>query len=309
MMKMRKNSGVVLIFVLAFSAAISLLAIFLHGKAKNYINTFMDVREKQDAANIAEAGVEIGKLLLANSRKTLEAAGGESLTEREYTLPEGVTLYITIEDENAKINPSMIFNREKDETNTLLMETFKNLFTVLGWPDTLPDSLLDWIDEDDIPRTAGAESIHYKTDGFAYVPPNRNLFSAGEMLLVKNFSAEAVYGDAEKDIPGLINFITSFSDGKINVNTCPPMVLSALGFPAADVEKITAERAERHIEERFLTETNKEVYAKTKSIIVFKSGYFIIRASAVTEKGIEKTVSAYVKKTDKSAETVRMEAR
>lgn len=306
---MRRNSGVVLIFVLAFTAAISLLAIFLHGKSRDYVNTFMDVREKQSAANIAEAGVEIGKVLLDKNRKTLEAAGGESFTEREYALPDGITLSITIEDENAKINPSMIFNREKDETNTLLMETFKNLFTVLGWPDALPDSLLDWIDEDDIPRTSGAESIHYKTDGFAYVPPNRNLYSAGEMLLVKNFTVSAVYGDVEEDIPGLINFITSFSDGKINVNTCPPMVLSALGFPAADVEKITAERAERRIEERFLTETNKEVYAKNKSIIVFKSGYFIIRARAVTAKSIEKTVSAYVKKTDKAAETVRMEAR
>ncbi|MBN1445989.1 MAG: general secretion pathway protein GspK [Candidatus Omnitrophica bacterium] len=306
---MKKNSGVVLIFVLAFTAAISLLAMFLHGKSKDYINTFMDVREKQDAVNIAEAGVEIGKALLDKSRKTLGAAGGESFTEREYILPGDIILFINIEDENSKINPSMIFNREKNETNTLLMETFKNLFTVLGWPDSLPDSLLDWIDEDDIPRTAGAESFHYKTDGFAYVPPNRNLYSAEEMLLVKNFTVEAVYGDVEKDIPGLINFITSFSDGKINVNTCPPMVLSALGFPAADVERITAERAERQIEERFLTETNKEVYTKNKSIIVFKSGYFIIRASAITDRGIEKTASAYVKKSDKTAETVRMEAR
>jgi len=303
---MIRNKGVVLIFVMVFTTAISLLSLFMQSKSKNYIENFADIQKNLEIENMAEMGIEIGKILIDRRKGTLNTTGEESRKEIYYDMPD-IMLHIIISDENAKINPNKIFDREKKETNSLLMEVYKNFFAVMGYTEVLSDSLLDWIDEDDIPRAAGAEYFHYKTSGFPYVPPNRNLYGTKELLLVKNFSKDIVLGNSKEKIPALIDFITSFSDGKINVNSCPPEILGAFGFSSGEAEKIVREREKRPLEERFLTETNRDVYIRNRNIMIFKSRYFLIRSIAVKSNGQEREMRAYVKKTDKSVETTRIE--
>jgi len=306
----RKNRGVVLIFVLVFTMAICALVIFFHGKASEYTDVFSGARETLLLENAAEAGIEIAKSIVNAGTTAAGVISEESplLKQKEYQLGE-FQLYLKIADENAKINPNSIFGAEKGKVNTLALETFNRLFTVLGCPETMPASILDWIDEDDLQRPGGAESFYYKTAGLPYVPPDRNMYSAEEMLMVRDFTPDAVFGDPENETKGLINFITSFSDGKINVNTCEPEVLASLGFPAESVDKITAERQRRPIEERFMTGVNREVFLKNRSIIVFKSNYFLLDSTAVDSRGMKRQVRAYVKRKDKEMNTVRMEVR
>lgn len=311
-MKKRQNSGVVLVFVLIFTVAICTLVIFFYGRTNEYTGIFTGMQQTLLLENTAETGVEIGKAVIGKEDKTSLPVTEESpgLVTKEYAMGD-IRLYLTIADENAKINPNMIYYEENDEkkSNTLILDAFNRLFTVLGYPETMPASILDWIDEDGLQRPGGAESFYYRKSGCSYMPPNRNLYSAEEILLIRDFTKETVFGDSENDVKGLINFITSFSDGKINVNTCEPEVLSALGFPAADVEKITAERQRRPIEQRFMLNVNKEVFLKNRSIIVFESSYFLLDAAAVDSAGRRKCVRAYVKRSKKELNTVRMEVR
>jgi general secretion pathway protein K len=307
---MKKNSGVILLFVMVFTVAISTVVIFFHAKAKNYTDVFAGTQQSFVLENIAETGVEIAKAIIMADKKTSVVVEEESpaLIKREYQFGD-IRLFLFISDENSKINPNRIFGVEKGRGNTQIAEIFDRLFAVLGYPAAFPSSILDWIDEDDMQRPSGAESFFYRTEGFPYVPPNRNLYTAEEILLVRDFTKEIVFGDEEKEITGLINFITSFSDGKINVNTCGLEMLSALGFPAADAEKIAEERQRRPVEESFLTGVNKEVYLKNRGIIAFKSSYFMIESTAVNGGGIQKHVRCRIKKTDEEINTARMEIR
>jgi len=302
----KRNKGVVIILVLVFTMAISTMAIFLGIRAKQYLSLFSGIKKESEIENIAEMGIEIGKTLLDTAQKKHMISEDPGYIKKEYEL-DNKKIEILITDENGKINPNRIFGSEKGEIHTRLLEVYKRLFSVMGYTENLSDALLDWIDEDDIPRMSGAESTFYIASGFSYTPPNRPLYSPEEMLLIAGFTENIVFGNEEKK--GLINFITSFSDGKINVNACQPEVLNALGFSVADIEKITSERTRRPIEERFLLEVNKEAYLNVRDIVVFKSSYFIISSCVTDIDGTRKEVKAYVKRTDKSMETIRMDIR
>ncbi|HPP29414.1 MAG TPA: type II secretion system protein GspK [bacterium] len=302
----KKNKGVIIIFVLIFTTAISVMAILLSVRAKQYLSLFSGIKRDSEIENIAEMGVEMGKILLDIAQKKHMISEEPGYIKRQYEI-DGTKIEIVIEDENGKINPDRIFGPEKGEVQTHLLETYKRFFSVMGYPENLSDALLDWIDEDDIPRMAGAESTFYKTSGFSYTPANGPIYNPEEMLFVAGFTEDIVFGDDEKK--GLINFITSFSDGKINVNTCQPEVLNALGFSVADIEKITAERARRPIEEKFLLEVNRDAYLKNRDIVVFKSSYFTISACVTDEKGAQKEIKLWVKRDDRTMETIRMDIR
>ncbi len=308
----KKNSGIALIFVMVFTVAISTLVIFFQGRSKNYTNIFVHHREHFLLEEIAELGIEIGKELIKVDKKNFPITGEEqdpAVKERQYEI-KGVYLYVTIHDENSKINPNKVLSGEKEEVNTLLMDVFKRFFVVAGHPETLCNSILDWIDKDDIPRPGGAESFYYKNEGLSYTPYNRGLYTVDELPLIKDITEEMVYGNTEEEIKGLINFITFFSDGKINVNTCPAEILGALGFTEANRETIVTERARRPIEEGFLVRVNKGVYLKNKSLIVFKSKYFLVESVAVDDnKGLRKQARGYIKLTDKKTDIARMEVK
>ncbi len=310
MIRKRKNDGIALILVLAFTTAICTLVIFFQSKSKDYINFFAGAKQDMLLENIAEMGIEIGKEIIRVDRTNtaiINQQENPSITEKEFEI-EGIHLLVKIEDENAKINPNKIFGR-KGEVNTLLLEIFKRFFTVAGYPETMSASILDWIDEDGLTRPGGAESFYYSNSGTPYTPPNRNLYTREEILLIKDFNNKIVFGDPENGIKGLTDFLTSFSDGKINVNTCPPEILGALGFTTAEIDKIIMERVNRPIEMGFITQVNKEVYLKNKRVIVFKSRYFLIEASAVDSRGRQKQVRGYIEQKDKNMNTVRMEVR
>lgn len=309
-MKKKRNNGIALVFVLIFTVAICTMVIFFHGKTIQYMDIFSGTQQAFLLENIAETGIEIGKSIIATDWKTYDMVPEESpaLKQKEYCLGD-FNLRLKITDENAKINPNSLSEDEKSKINALIHEVFKRLFTVLGYPETMSASILDWIDEDGLQRPGGAESFYYATAGFPYTPPNRNLYYPEEILLIKDFTEDVVFGNPEDAKKGLINFITSFSDGKINVNTCEPEVLSALGFPHESVEKIVAERQKRPIEERFVIGVNREAFLKNKSIISFKSDYFLIESSAIDPGGRKKQVRAYVKRIKKELKIVRMEIR
>ena len=75
------------------------------------------------------------------------------------------------------------------------------LMTVPGMTEDVADAILDWIDEDDVPRDFGAESTDY---GGLYAPANGPLTSVEELLLVRGVTPQLLFG-ADQNRNGLID--------------------------------------------------------------------------------------------------------
>ncbi|MBA2563948.1 MAG: general secretion pathway protein GspK [Gemmatimonadetes bacterium] len=107
------------------------------------------------------------------------------------------------------------------------------------------DAILDWIDADDLHRGRGAERRWYERRG---LPPPRNApaLTISELLLVNGVTDEILYGGGR--YKGLARFLTTQGTGKINANTAPPEVLSAIpGMDRSTVTRIVRERERRHL--------------------------------------------------------------
>ena len=128
------------------------------------------------------------------------------------------------------------------------------------------DSILDWIDSDDLPRVTGAESDYYQRLTPPYYAKNAPIDDLSELLLVKGVTPEMYWGSnatnhtpsvfqhklglgtapgQAPDYPfGLVEIFTPFSSGKINVNTADANVLQMIpGVDAAMADAIVKQRA------------------------------------------------------------------
>ena len=111
------------------------------------------------------------------------------------------------------------------------------------------DSILDWIDSDDLPRVAGAESDYYQGLNPPYYAKNAPVDDLSELQYIKGVTPEIYsghsanqpsgvfhqklgFGAAPGQNPGnglgLTNFFTPFSNGKININTADKNVLTMI---------------------------------------------------------------------------------
>lgn len=142
----------------------------------------------------------------------------------------GAEVEIRLNDEESRLN-----------INSLSMTQLMRMFESIGVPfeerQPLADSLLDWRDPDDDHHLSGAEDEYYES--FGYKTKDNRLDVSGELLLVKGFTKEIIYGG--EDIEPLDPLITTFGTG-INVNTVPANLLSILGVSDQGISNLLASR-------------------------------------------------------------------
>ena len=158
----------------------------------------------------------------------------------------------------------------KVNINTASAATIQQALTLMGVDandiSVVSDSILDWIDSDDLPRAAGAESDYYQGLAVPYYAKNAPIDDLSELLLVKGVTPEMYWGSnatnhtpsvfqhklglgtapgQTPDYPfGLVDIFTPFSSGKINVNTADANVLQMIpGVDAAMADTIIKQRA------------------------------------------------------------------
>ena len=173
-------------------------------------------------------------------------AKADLLSEQSTSLFTDGYFIATIEDEAGKIPLNKLVNGT--EYNPAIKEI---LIRLLGQPefglderkaDEIVDAIKDWIDGDEEVTGYGAESSYYASLDSPYEAKNAPLDCIEELLMVKGITKEIFYGTKEK--PGLAGYVTADSDGAININTAPKMVLRALSAA------ISAELADRMDEYR-----------------------------------------------------------
>jgi general secretion pathway protein K len=206
--------------------------------------------EPYDSLNQKWAG---GSGSLAESNSVLS-----SISLDNYPVGDG-TVSIKIIDLERKVN-----------INTANATMIQQALTLMGVDasdiSVVSDSILDWIDADDLPRVAGAESDYYQGLAVPYYAKNAPIDDLSELLLVKGVTPEMYWGSnatnhtpsvfqhklgfgtapgQAPDYPfGLVEIFTPFSSGKINVNTADANVLQMIpGVDQSTAESIIKLRA------------------------------------------------------------------
>lgn len=80
-------------------------------------------------------------------------------------------------------------------SSTTASSPSSRLLMIPGMTDELADAILDFIDDDETPRTNGCESEYYESLQAPYSSKNSPLESLDELLLVRGVTAEMLYGE------------------------------------------------------------------------------------------------------------------
>jgi type II secretory pathway component PulK len=187
--------------------------------------------------------------------ETNSPLAGESLDN--YPIAGG-TVSLTLVEEESKIN-----------INTAPGPLIQQVLTVQGADandiSVVSDSVLDWIDQDDNPRPAGAETDYYLGLTPAYNAKNAPIDNLDELQLVKGVTRAMYNGGSESGATtpfpehqlgfghapgqeanyafGLKDVFTPYSSGKINILTADETVLSLIpGIDTAAAQAIDTAR-------------------------------------------------------------------
>ncbi|MBX9789594.1 MAG: general secretion pathway protein GspK [Pirellulales bacterium] len=94
-------------------------------------------------------------------------------------------------NESAKLNLRTLLDWDRQQPGAAQAA----LMRLPGMREELADALLDWIDEDNVPRPQGAEAEHYQSLEPAYLPANRPPASLAELLPVRGMTRALLFGD------------------------------------------------------------------------------------------------------------------
>jgi general secretion pathway protein K len=190
-------------------------------------------RKKYQAEMLARSGVEYARALLdsAQNAKELEIADlaedPDGFNQAALYVQRSLSTTTEIQLGNGRFFVTIESAESGRNVNLLTREQWQDIFEMANVPstewDTMIDCLEDWIDDNDLHGLNGAESDDpfYKEQG--YPVKDGPLDSIEELLLVKGWGPEILYGrppDEENDeIFGIADILTVWGDGKVNLNT------------------------------------------------------------------------------------------
>jgi general secretion pathway protein K len=314
------NRGIALITVILIIAILVAVAIELNRSTRASIYDAANLSDGIKLTYIAKSGFYGAAALLANTDNdyvTLrdDWAQTEKLSAQSPNLFTDGYFITTIEDEAGKIPLNKLVNG-----NEYNQDIQNILIRLLSQPEfgldevtvkTIVDCIKDWIDADNAVTGYGAETAYYASLNPPYEAKNAPMDCIEELLMVKGITKDIFYGTDKK--PALAQYVTTDSDGRININTAPKMVLRALALSAG----ISVEMADRMDEYRRAEGNNdylsnpqwyqnvlKGVTIKPELITV-KSNYFKI-ISVGKMKNMQQSLSGVVQRSgQKSVQIIK----
>lgn len=226
---MKDERGFALVITLIITALLVALAAEFVDEV--YVDTSLSHNfvAGQQASILAASGVDGGIRLL---QFDLAQQTYSSLMDR-WAKPlkiedEQGSLLVTIEEESGKLNLNAIAGPNGEFIDAYYAIAVRLLKKLELSPD-LCDALADWVDENEGPHPAGAESSYYVARKPSYSAKNAPLETLGELALVKGFDS--------KTMESLRPFVTVYqgsSGALININTAPREVIASLDDKMTD---------------------------------------------------------------------------
>ncbi len=166
---------------------------------------------------ISDIGIEAVKNILSQDKNGYDGYDEMWAKPIPIEIEEG-SLSILIIDQERYLNPNILINDNEEE---LYFNTLRRLFFLANIDDYILYNIRDWIDKDT--TSSGGEE-----DYIDYPAKNDVIDTIDELLLIKGVTKEFFYGDEKNGIIGLKYILSPYSNGKVNVNTAPSIVLMAL---------------------------------------------------------------------------------
>ena len=271
--------GIALLVALLVLTLLTALILEFDAEARREYRAAAGFRDDYKATMLTRAAVQATKAVL------LQDLMREKMTGQKYDAPTDIWgmpitkypigdgfLTAKIQDETGKVNLNDLASTSGGEPEQKRkIARIKRLFELLKVSPDLVDTLIDWVDQDEAPQPAGAETLYYQSLRPPYRAANSPLSGLGDLRLIKGFTPEV--------IDRITPYTTVFPvDGSttINVNTADPIVLQTLD-PA-----VTQSMAMEIVQGRpFKTKTEldrissfQEIGQKLRSDYDIKSDYF-----------------------------------
>ncbi|MFH1900796.1 MAG: hypothetical protein ABIK26_00930 [Candidatus Omnitrophota bacterium] len=244
-----ERRGSILFVILWILAILSVLAVSLGYNVRQKIGFVSHLKDKDEVYLISLAGLNRAIVQLKMEKKIKEkkqveydslkdswSNSSESFKEipvgkgsfsinYQYTLPGAEPLIrFGIMDEERKIN----INKAEQNVISLLFQKVCELDQPQA--GAIADSIIDWRDLDEEPLSQGAESNFYQGLESPYKCKNAPFEAVEELLLVK--------GMGEEIFSRVKDYITVYTQGKVNINTVSFFVLYSLGLGEELINKI-----------------------------------------------------------------------
>jgi general secretion pathway protein K len=230
-MQKADERGVALLLALLILTLLVALILEFDAEARREYREAAAFRDNFKASMLTRAAVQAARAVLRqdflHDKQTGEIFDGPTdlwaMPIKNYAIGDGL-LSAQIQDERGKLNLNDLAANAGDEIQKKArIRRVERLFQLLQINPDLVDALVDWIDQDDNPQPAGAESLYYQSQKPAYRAANGALPALGDLSLVKGFTPDI--------IDKLSRYVTVYpQDGgaPVNINTADPLVIQAL---------------------------------------------------------------------------------
>jgi general secretion pathway protein K len=185
---------------------------------------------------------------------------------------EGIDIQLSYVDEAGKV-----------DLNTAPASVMVSLLNEIGVEEdkslSISDAILDWRDEDNLTRAAGAEDSDYTNKGYQYGSSDADFERIEELKLV--------YGMNEKIYKALSRYVTVYTqDYGVNMSVASKVVQTAVN----NATTISV------VDNEFDDEDDEDDFDRTESFSSFAQGYvYTIKVSATALSGVSYRISTTVR--------------
>lgn len=316
---LKNNRGIALILTIMIISLIVTLTLQFNASMRSGLEETANIRDGVKMGYIAKSGFNYALAVLdmdtaEGSVDSLHDIWADSkiLSESAGSLFDDGRIDLKISDQSAKIQINRLVdkNGEYDAVQKGLLTRFLRS-AVFGLSseevDNIVDAIKDWIDSDSEVTRFGAEDTYYKTLEKPYACKNAPLEFVEELLFVRGITKELFYGTEEK--PGISDYLTTYGDGTININTADPLILMALSDDMDEgvVEEIVSYRDDEENDLSdpawYKTLPGMGDVAISNDLLTTTSTYFEVMSEGVRDN-MATRISGIVKRTEGELETL-----
>ena len=222
--------GVALLLALLVLALLVALILEFDTDARREYRDAAAFRDNFKATVLTRAAVQAARAVLQQDhlrdRQTGQAYDATTdlwaFPIEKYAIGDGL-MTAQIEDERSKLNLNDLAAGVDPNVKKTKMLRLKRLFNLLQINPDLVDAIADWVDADDIPEAAGAETVYYQSLRPSYRAANTPLQTLREIRLIKGMTPEIV--------DKLLRYVTVYpqeGESRVNINTADFLVLQSL---------------------------------------------------------------------------------
>jgi general secretion pathway protein K len=312
-MQKADERGVALLLALLILTLLVALILEFDAEARREYREAAAFRDNFKASMLTRAAVQAARAVLRQDflrdKQTGEIFDGPTdlwaMPIKNYAIGDGL-LSAQIQDERGKLNLNDLAANAGDEIQKKArIRRVERLFQLLQINPDLVDTLVDWIDQDDNPQPAGAESLYYQSQKPAYRAANGTLPALGDLSLVKGFTPDI--------IDKLSRYVTVYpQDGgaPVNINTADPLVIQALDpeITQSMATEIVQGRPFKKKEDLDRIGSFQSIGAKLRSVgTVYdvKSEYFSARMSITVNESTRTSLAVLQRDSNKGESAVK----